>query len=107
MTEIIRAENGAAFRINLAAETLAEEVTQNIMMILSTPKYSAPLNRDTGISSQTVDKPAPVAEARAIAEILDAVEKYESRAKVLKIKFERDENKGKIITELEVEINGG
>jgi phage baseplate assembly protein W len=98
--------NGAA-EITLAPATLIEEVLQNISMILSTPKYSVPLDRNFGLSARFLDKPTPVAEARIIAEIIDAIEEYEPRAEIVNITFERDESIGKLVPRLEVEINGG
>lgn len=45
-----------------APATLEEEVMQNLAMILSTPKGTAPLFRDFGLSMDFVDKPSVVAE---------------------------------------------
>jgi phage baseplate assembly protein W len=93
--------------INLAPKTLVEEVTQNITMILLTPKFTVPLDRNFGLSARFVDKPTPVADAIIVAEIIDAIEAYEPRAKVMDITFQKDEMTGKILTRLEVEIIEG
>lgn len=93
--------------INLAPQTVVEEVLQNLSMILSTTKYSVPLDRNFGLFAHFVDKPTSVAEALIVSEILDAIEKYESRAEVLDVFVERDEMTGKIILRLEVDIIGG
>lgn len=98
---------GGAANITLAPASLVEEVIQNITMILSTPQNTAPLDRDFGLPVRFLDKPIPVAEALLVAEVLDAIEKYEPRAEVLDVSFVRDERTGKIIPSLEVEINGG
>lgn len=94
-------------KINLAPQTVVEEVLQNLSMILSTTKYSVPLDRDFGLSARFIDKPIAIAEAILVSELLDAVEKYEPRAEVLNVSFERDERTGKITPRLEVEINDG
>ena len=92
-------------KINLAPATLMEEILQNLSMILQTIKNTAPLYRDFGLSGSFVDKPMPVAESLLIAEIYEAVEKYEPRAEIVNISFEKDEPAGKLYPCLEVEIN--
>ena len=93
--------------VTLAPRTLIEEVLQNIVMIITTIKYSAPLFRDFGISATFIDKPTVIAESILIAEIFDAIEKYEPRAEVINVSFKRDEMAGRLIPILEVSINGG
>lgn len=92
-------------KINLAPVSLIEEVLQNLSMILQTAKSTAPLYRDFGISGKFIDKPIPVAETLLIAELYEAVEKYEPRAKIANITFECDEATGKLNPCLEVEID--
>jgi phage baseplate assembly protein W len=92
-------------KINLAPETLEEEVMRNLHILLSTPKFSVPLDRAFGLPWQAVDKPMPVAEAILVAEIMDAVEQYEPRAEIISVEFERDGG-GKLTPRIEVEING-
>jgi len=91
--------------INLAPESVTEEVLQNITMILLTLKNTAPLDRNFGLSARFLDKPTPAAEAILVAEIFDAIEEYEPRAEIVNISFERDEGNGKVIPRLEVVIH--
>ncbi len=91
-------------KINLAPASVIEEVLQNLSMILRTIKNTAPLYRDFGISGGFIDKPIPVAETLIVAEIYEAVEKYEPRAEIVEISFDCD-NSGKLNPCLEVEIN--
>ena len=105
MIHTITADGGA--QITLAPTTLVEEVTQNILMILSTIKNTAPLDRNFGLSARFVDKPLAIAEAVLVAEVLDAIEEYEPRAEVVDISFGRNERTGKIVPRLEVKIHGG
>ena len=93
--------------IKIAPATLIEEVLQNVSMIITTIKYTAPLFRDFGISATFLDKPTIAAEAILIAEIFDAIEMYEPRAEILNVSFTRDERTGKAAPRLEVGINGG
>ncbi len=92
-------------KINLAPDSLIEEVLQNLSMILQTIKNTAPLYRDFGISGKFIDKPIPVAETLLVAEIYEAVEKYEPRAEIVGITFDCDNSTGKLIPCLEVKIN--
>lgn len=97
-------------KINLAPETLEEEIMQNIKMILSTPQFSVPLDREFGLSQRFVDKPIPIAKTIGIAEVLDAIEKYEPRVEVIEVTFKEspeDGKQGKIIPQVEVRIIDG
>lgn len=93
-----------AKEITLAPETETEEILQNVRMIVSTPQYSVPLDRAFGLSSKFVDKPLPVAKALIIAELMDAIEKYEPRATVESASFEEGETPGVLIPRVEVNI---
>lgn len=92
-------------QINLFPKNLIEEVTQNVQMILTSPKYSVPLDRDFGTSHKQLDTPVNVAQPKLIMEIVDAIEKYEPRAEITKINFKVDEAKaGKLIPVVGVKI---
>lgn len=93
--------------INLAPETVVEEVLQNVAMIISTPQFSVPIDRGFGLPQRFIDKPLPVAEAIVIAEVLDAIEAYEPRAEVEKVSFEQNHTAGKLVPRVEVNIIGG
>ena len=98
---------GSGFKINFAPASVVEEIIQNLATLLATPKFSVPLDRNLGLSARFLDKPMPVAEAMIYAEALEAIEKYEPRAELVNIKFERDDMQGKIIPVLEVKIKDG
>lgn len=94
-------------KINLAPETLKEEILQNIKMILSTPQFTVPLDRGFGLSQRFVDKPIPIAKTMGVSEVLDAIEKYEPRVEVLNVTFEEgpeDGKHGKLVPKVEVKI---
>lgn len=93
--------------INLAPETTAEEVLQNVAVIISTPKFSVPLDRGLGMPQRFVDKPIQVAQSILISEVLDAVERDEPRAEVLNVTFEFGETPGALIPIVEVNIIDG
>lgn len=91
-------------KLNLAPETLEEEVLQNVAIIVSTPKFSVPLDRGLGLAQRFIDKPMQVAQSILISEVLDAVEEYEPRAEVTNVTFEAGETPGLLVPVLEVNI---
>ena len=54
-------------KLNLAPETLEEEVLQNVAIIVSTPKFSVPLDR-VWVAQRFIDKPIQVAQSILISE---------------------------------------
>lgn len=74
--------------VNFAPETEAEEILQNVRTILSTPIGTVPLYREFGISWEHVDKPYSVAKQLMMVEIIEAIEKFEPRAKVESVEFD-------------------
>lgn len=90
--------------INLAPESTAEEVLQNVSIIISTPKFSVPLERGLGLAQRFLDKPIPVAQSILISEVMDAIEEYEPRAAVENVTFELGDRPGLLIPVVEVSI---
>lgn len=90
--------------INLAPETREEEIMQNVAVIISTPKFSVPLDRGLGMAQRFVDKPIQVAQSILISEVLDAVERDEPRVEVLNVTFEMGDTPGVLIPIVEVDI---
>lgn len=90
--------------INLAPETVEEEVLQNIAVIISTPKFSVPLDRGLGLAQRFLDRPIQVAQSILVSEVLDAIEEAEPRAEVLNVSFELGDTPGKMIPVVEVNI---
>ncbi len=73
--------------INFNPQTTIEEIAQNVRTILTTPKFSVPLDRDFGVDATIIDKPIPVAQAKMSAEIFNALKKYEPRVSIKKISW--------------------
>lgn len=95
---------GRLDHINLAPGKI-EEILQNVAVIISTPQCSVPLERGTGLPMRFIDKPINVAQAMAVAEIIENVSEQEPRVNVVEVTFEVDEdNPGKLIPTVEVEI---
>ena len=94
-------------KINLAPKTRVEEVLQNVAMILSTPKFSVPLDRGFGMAQRFIDKPIQTAQPILISEVLDAIEEYEPRAEVENVSFVMGDRPGAMIPIAEVNIIDG
>ena len=90
--------------LNLAPATLAEEVLQNVRMIISTVKYSVPMDREFGIDGAVIDRPINVAKAHLSNEIFNAVRRHEPRAVIESINFDGDES-GQLTPKIKVQIN--
>lgn len=93
-------------RINFAPDNETVEILQNVYTIISTLKFSVPLDREFGISANPLDSPSPKAMNSLKAEIVQAVRKFEPRAKVRQINYEHNLD-GKLIMHLKVEVNLG
>lgn len=76
--------------VNFAPQNEVEEILQNVRTILTTRLGSVPLHRDFGTSWEHIDKPITVAQMLIQAEIIDAIEEFEPRAKVVSVEFEND-----------------
>ncbi|SDP01028.1 GPW/gp25 family protein [Selenomonas ruminantium] len=102
MSFLVSAEDEAA--IDFAPATVTAEVMQNIRTIITTIKYSVPLDRGFGIDGSIVDLPMEVAKAKMTNEIFKAIRQYEPRASIESITF-TGEDTGKLVPTVEVKIN--
>lgn len=76
-------------KVDFNPATVVEEVLQNVRTILSTPKFSVPLDRNFGISGDLVD--APINDdtlGYCQSEVVAAVQTYEPRAQVTSVSWE-------------------
>lgn len=89
--------------IDFAPATEAEEILQNVRTIMTTTKYSVPLDRDFGINADMLDLPMHVAQARLQSEIITAIKKYEARVEVSSISFTGTAD-GVLIPKVQVKI---
>ena len=81
-----------------------EEIVQNIRLILSTPKGSVPLDRNFGINWDLIDKPFPATIQLLKAEVVKAIETYEPRVKVKKVKIRKATSDGRLSVGVLVDI---
>ena len=91
-------------QIDFAPATVAEEVLQNVRTIISTIKYSVPMDREFGIDGAVVDHPINIAKAHLSNEIFRAVRRYEPRAVIESIEFNGDDS-GRLTPTIKVSIN--
>jgi phage baseplate assembly protein W len=77
--------------IVIAPASVADEIVQNVRMIITTPKGSVPLDRDFGLDFSVIDRPAPVAKALLDVEIVSQVARYEPRARVDQVIWNDDQ----------------
>lgn len=104
MTYTVSEAGAREIRLN-EADTVAS-VLQNVAVILATRQQTVPLYRDLGLPQRFVDKPIQAAKVLAIAEVKEAVEKYEPRATVVNVTFAVDaDNPGRLIPTVEVEVS--
>ena len=92
--------------INLAPETVEEEVIQNLWFLYSSLEYDVPLDRALGLNATYIDKPIEAAKALVTTDIYDKTEEYEPRAEIVNIDFNADYERGILKPMVEVEING-
>lgn len=71
-----------------------EEITQNVRMIITTPKGTVPMDRFFGIDSALIDMPLAAARAKMTASIVSAVKTFEPRAAVTNVFYEGNEMDG-------------
>lgn len=93
-------------RIRWSETDTVNSVLQNIAIILSTPKGSVPLYRDFGLDMTFIDKPIPVAKVLIIAEVTQAIQRWEPRATVKNVyPLEDISHPGTLIPTVEVDIS--
>lgn len=90
--------------IDFAPASELAEVLQNVRTIISTPKYSVPLNREFGIPAEGIDLPLPVAQAKLTAEIIAQVQRYEPRVIVTQVTYEGDALEGILRPKVRVKL---
>ncbi len=92
-----------AQEIKIMPSTELEEIAQNVRQIISTPKYSVPMDRAFGVDATLLDLPQNVAQAKLSAEIAKAIREQEPRAKLKSARYSGDLD-GKLIVTATIEI---
>lgn len=81
-----------------------EEVLQNVRTILTTAKFSVPLDRNFGLRFSALDSPDNITQAKLTAEIVETVPKYEPRAKVKEVLYSGNGPEGAVVARVRVVI---
>lgn len=92
---------GERVDVDFAPKNVQMEILQNCSTILSTSKFSVPLDRDF---ANYVDAPLLSAKAKAESEIFAALKKYEPRVTVKQITW-RSNAEGVLRAKVKVVIN--
>lgn len=100
-----KVKGGDATSYNFNATDTVMSVLQNLSLLYATKQGTVPQYREYGLPMEFIDKPMPVAQTMAVAEITEATEKFEPRASIVEITFETDNVNGRLIPVVEVEIN--
>lgn len=80
--------------IIIMPSTEFEEIIQNVKTILSTVIGEVPLDREFGTDRQILDLPISIATAKISAAIVKAINKFEPRARVVKVNYVQSQLEG-------------
>ncbi|MBR0035331.1 MAG: hypothetical protein IJP54_06615 [Synergistaceae bacterium] len=92
-------------KIDFAPQSELTEILQNVLTICTTMKYSVPLDRLLGIEGKFLDEPISKLRAEFQREIVQAVKKYEPRARVSRIDYVGSEGE-KVTPRIRIKILG-
>ena len=84
-----------------------EEIIQNVQTIVTTEKYSVPLERDFGINMNLVDRPMNHVQALLSKEITTQIERYEPRIKVTEVIYSDGDPQGHMSITVRVKLRDG
>lgn len=105
---IIRVSEDILENINSDVTDEAEEIAQNVAVLMATPIGNVPLERGMGISNRYKDRLPKTARAMFRAEITEQMDQYEPRAEVNRVIGEVDSvAKDYMKLSVEVELNDG
>ena len=82
---------GAPIKFNFNP-TRVESVLQNVVVILTTPKFSVPLDREFCMDASILDRPIDAAMMLLRAEIAQNIAEHEPRANIKTISFRQDDS---------------
>lgn len=83
--------NLSAREIKIIPETEEEEILQNVRTIILTELGSVPMFREFGTDNNLIDQPLAVAQNKLTANIAKAILKWEPRARLKKIRWQKSD----------------
>lgn len=81
-----------------------DRIVQNVLNLIRTRKYEVPFMRDLGIDPNFIDNNQTYLQMQIKDEIIDTIEKYESRATVINVVFSDIGDDGELTYEVEIEV---
>ena len=91
------------FEYGIGDSAQEREIARNVKMIMATPVGSSPLYRDFGVDTSMLDKPLDLARNLYAVTVMEAVEKWEPRARVQNVTLISDIT-GKIDAKAVIEL---
>lgn len=90
--------------INFDPRPEVEEVLQNVRTILATQAGTVPLDRDLGISWSFLDARMNQGRARINAEVTRKIQRYEPRARVVRVTYSDPTTDGTVKPTVHIEV---
>ncbi len=90
--------------VDFSPSTTYKEILQNVKTILTTTKYSVPLDRNFGLNLTMLDMPVMEAKTRLTGEIVEALRTYEPRVSVESVSYLGNGKTGRLIPNVKVAI---
>ena len=108
MTDVSVTAEQAGLIIDFAPSTELAEIMQNVKTILATEQGTVPLDRNFGLDWSFIDKPLQLAQALMSSQAVQQINKYEPRAKIVSIGFDKNAlaaQDGKLIPRVVIGVN--
>ena len=99
---IVTYKSDEPLAVSFCENDTVKSVLQNIAILLGTKKGTIPQYREFGLDMEYIDKPPEVARTIMAAEIREAIEEFEPRAKIVNLEISAE--LGKMIVRLEVDV---
>jgi phage baseplate assembly protein W len=96
--------------VDITPGTVRAEVLQNVACILATRRGTVPYDRTLGLQQTWIDDPTPLAQGRAVADVIQSIKAREPRARVISVEFVPDTSaamEGSLRPKVTLAINEG
>lgn len=104
MAEIYTVTADNAYQFRMTPGSLAEEVGQNLMVLLLVLRGSQPLERGLGMTWNQVDRPIQQIQTDVAMELYDQVDRYEPRAEIVSVSCAGDPLSGRVIPTIKFKL---
>lgn len=96
-----------AYQFKLFPASLAEEVGQNLMVLLLVLRGTQPLERGLGMTWNQVDRPIQQVQTDVAMELYDQVDRYEPRAEIVSVSCAGDPLTGRVVPTIKFMLREG